>query len=248
MHFQILQHSQHFLWISWRNISHPSCLSEPFLLPKLHSLSTEVLKLWNSSFRTSSCISKANRVVLFSQFSLYRILHGVKSVISVAIYKAYLKFRRSHTACEEKCIQLVKVKGPVMASHENGNERTRNSGKNWKELLHEWPFTANQFVWASSLLWLINRLPFLSQATGHIENDASNSSSNFACAFVATVIYLPSRCLGTMGDRGDMFLRKVSGLSTDYTRCITEGRALHNHRYHNLKSYKNTGACFLALL
>jgi hypothetical protein len=49
-------------------------------------------------------------------------------------------------------------------------------------------------------------------------------------------------------DGCDMFLRNVSWLSTDYTRCIPEDRTLHNHRYQNLKSYKNTDACFLALL
>jgi hypothetical protein len=35
--------------------------------------------------------------------------------------------------------------------------------------------------------------------TGHIENDASNNSSLVACVFVTAVMFLPSRCLATIG-------------------------------------------------
>jgi hypothetical protein len=40
---------------------------------------------------------------------------------------------------------------------------------------------------------------FPSYDTGHIENDASNNSSIVACVFVTAVMFLPSRCLGTIG-------------------------------------------------
>jgi hypothetical protein len=36
--------------------------------------------------------------------------------------------------------------------------------------------------------------------TGHIENDASNNSSIFACVFVTAVTFLRSRCLVTIGE------------------------------------------------
>jgi hypothetical protein len=35
--------------------------------------------------------------------------------------------------------------------------------------------------------------------TGHVENGASNNSSNVSCVFVTAVIFLPSRCLATIG-------------------------------------------------
>jgi hypothetical protein len=41
-------------------------------------------------------------------------------------------------------------------------------------------------------------------------------------------------------DRGDMFLRIVRWLLTDYTRYIPEDSILHNHRCENLKSYINS--------
>jgi hypothetical protein len=52
--------------------------------------------------------------------------------------------------------------------------------------------------------------------TGHIENDASSNSSNFACVFVNAVTFLPSRCLATMRFLPSRFLATIG----DFYRAV----------------------------
>jgi hypothetical protein len=46
-------------------------------------------------------------------------------------------------------------------------------------------------------------------------------------------------------DAGEIFLRNVGWLSTDYMAFISEDRTLYNHRCENLRSY--TGLCILII-
>jgi hypothetical protein len=57
--------------------------------------------------------------------------------------------------------------------------------------------------------------------TGHIENDASNSSSIVACVFVTAVTFLPSRYLATIGGfLPSRYLATIGGTQT-HTQTAT---------------------------
>jgi hypothetical protein len=61
--------------------------------------------------------------------------------------------------------------------------------------------------------------------TGHIENDASNNSSTFACIFATAATFLPSRFLATIGG---FLLNRCLATTRGYlpSRCLATIRGL----------------------
>jgi hypothetical protein len=66
-----------------------------------------------------------------------------------------------------------------------------------------------------------------------------------AASYCAPVCFL---CLHLeLEDRGNMFLRNISGLSATTWRCIPDDRTLHNHSCENFKSYTNLHSISVSL-